>query len=252
VQSGDVSIRASMVIKSGSDIDNLCTCREAREWGKICAHSVAVGLHWLDSQKNEAGATAAGRKIAPEKPPSLLRAAGGEPADLFFILPPNFDQAAARGRVMLVIEVKWGGSRCPLNALPKGRPFTFSAHDNAILDAMEKWTDGETPAVLQLETKDFATLLPALAGHPNITLGKSTEVTVTNKPIALPLRATLEKNGEITVTLKEKTAAFALVGDWVWRNSTLQPLAFAPSLKNIFRGPVRVTRIQVPAFLSQW
>src|SRR6185312_3937305 len=173
VQSGDVSIRASMVIKSGSDIDNLCTCREAREWGKICAHSVAVGLHWLDSQKNEAGATAEGRKTAPEKPPSLLRAAGGEPADLFFILPPNFDQAAARGRVMLVIEVKWGGGRCPLNALPKGRPFTFSAHDNAILDAMEKWTDGETPAVLQLETKNFAALLPTLAGHPNITLGKS-------------------------------------------------------------------------------
>ncbi len=253
VQSGDTSIRASMVIKSGSDIDNLCTCREAREWGKICAHGVAVGLHWLNSQKKEATATAAGAKIVSKKTPSLLRAAEGESAELFFILPPNFDQAAARGRVMLVIEAKWGGGRCPLNALPKGRPFAFSAQDNAILDAMEKWTDGETPAVLQLETKDFVTLLPALTGHPNITLGKSSEVTISNQPFALPLRATLEINGEIVVALKDKPAALVMVGDWIWRNSTLQqPLALPPSIKDIFRGSVRVPRMQVPAFLSQW
>jgi len=100
VQSGGNSIRASMVIKSGTDIDNLCTCREAREWGKICAHGVAVGLHWLNSQKKEAAATAAvatAAKIAAKKGPSLLRATDGEPAALFFILKPNFDQAAARG-----------------------------------------------------------------------------------------------------------------------------------------------------------
>jgi SNF2 family DNA or RNA helicase len=255
VQSGGVSIRASMVIKSGSDIDNLCTCREAREWGKICSHGVAVGLHWLNAQKQEAAAQSAVRtaaKMAAKKTPSLVRAESGEPAELFFILPPNFDQAAARGRVMIVIEAKWGGGRCPLNALPTGRPFAFSAQDNAILDAMEKWTDGETPAVLQLETKDFAALLPTLAGHPNITLGKSSEVSVSNTPFALPLRARLENNGEISVALREKPAALAMVGDWVWRNASLQPLLLAPSLKDILRGPVRVTRAQVPAFLGQW
>ena len=51
VQAGEVSFRASMVIKGEIDIENLCTCREAREWGKICAHGVAVGLHWLKAQK---------------------------------------------------------------------------------------------------------------------------------------------------------------------------------------------------------
>src|SRR5512142_1468608 len=51
VQAGEVSFRASMVLKSHIDIENLCTCREAREWGKICAHSVAVGLHWLRAQQ---------------------------------------------------------------------------------------------------------------------------------------------------------------------------------------------------------
>jgi len=255
VQSGDVSIRASMVIKSGSDIDNLCTCREAREWGKICAHGVAVGLHWLNAQKREAAgaaevATAA--KAAAKKTPSLLRSEHGELAELFFILPPNFDQTAARGKVMIVIEAKWAGGRCPLNALPKGRPFAFSTQDNAILDAMEKWTEGETPAVLQLETRDFATLLPTLAEHPNITLGKSSEVIVSSTPFALPLRATLETNGEISIALKEKPGALVMIGDWVWRNPNLQPMVLPLSLKEIFRGPVRIPRAQVPAFLSQW
>jgi len=44
VRTGGVSIRASMVIKNHIDMENLCTCREAREWGKICAHVVAVGI----------------------------------------------------------------------------------------------------------------------------------------------------------------------------------------------------------------
>src|SRR3954451_10381406 len=51
VQAGEISFRASMVINGPVDIENLCTCREAREWGKICGHSVAVGLHWLNAQK---------------------------------------------------------------------------------------------------------------------------------------------------------------------------------------------------------
>src|SRR5712675_3046383 len=55
VQNDGVSFRASMVIKGPIDIENLCTCREAREWGKICAHGVAVGLHWLGAAGTQPG-----------------------------------------------------------------------------------------------------------------------------------------------------------------------------------------------------
>src|SRR5580693_6641840 len=54
VQTGESSYRASLVINNDIDIENLRNCREAREWGKICAHVVAVGLHWLKAQKTEA------------------------------------------------------------------------------------------------------------------------------------------------------------------------------------------------------
>jgi superfamily II DNA or RNA helicase len=259
VQADGVSIRASMVIENDIDIENLCTCRDARQWGKICAHGVAVGLHWLKAQKTETSPAPVRSPVSglpartPVKKisPSLQREPDGEPAELFIILPPNFDQAIARGKVMLVFEVKWSGGRCPLNALPKGRSYAFSSQDNAIIEQVESLTNGETPALLQMETKDFAALLPALVGHPNITLGKSSEVTVTKTSLKLPLRATLEANGEIVLALKDKTPAFVMVGDWVWQRQTLQPLGLPLAAKDVFRAPVRVPRSQVPQFLSQ-
>jgi superfamily II DNA or RNA helicase len=258
VQAGEASFRASMVIKGEIDIENLCTCREAREWGKICAHGVAVGLHWLKAQEpatDPASARSAvsgvPTRIPAKKASALLRDAAGEPAELFIILPPNVDQAIARGKVMLVFEAKWSGGRCPLSALPKGRPFAFSQRDNAIIEHLETLTNGETPALLQMETKDFAALLPVLAEHPNITLGKSNEVTVTKTPLKLPLRATLEANGEIVLALKEKATPIVMVGDWVWQKQTFQPLGLPPAAKDVFRAPVRVPRSQVPQFLSQ-
>jgi len=174
VQTDGMTFRGSMVIKNSIDIENLCNCREAREWGKICAHGVAVGLHWLNAQKAEASAATApvassgsaskqfpGRLVPPtplKKASGLIRDAAGEAAELFIILPPNFDQALARGKIMLVLEAKWGGGRCPLNALPKGRPFAFSPQDNAIIERLETLARGETPALLQMDANDFAAL----------------------------------------------------------------------------------------------
>ena len=253
VQGGENSFRASLVIPNDIDIENLCNCRDARAWGKICAHVVAVGLHWLKAQKPDPAPVAARTSPtpAPRKLPALARSAAGEPAELCLILPPNLDQAVARGRLMLVLEAKWGGGRCPLNALPKGRAFAFSTQDQAILEQLETWTNGETPALLQLETKDLATLIPLLANHSNLSLGKACPVQVTRTPRSLPLRAELAANGEITLTLKNQTTLPIMVGGWVWEQPTLQPLGLPPGLQEVLRGPIRITRVQVPHFLSQ-
>ena len=253
VQADGMTFRGSLVIKNSIDIENLCNCREAREWGKICAHVVAVGLHWLKAQKPEPAP--APLRPLPHQPvkrtPSLLRDAAGEPAELFIILPPNFDQALARGTVMLVLEAKWGGGRCPLNALPKGRPFAFPPQDDKIIERLENLTNGETPAWLQISAQDFAALIPLLVEHEHLTLGKSTAVKVAGTPLPLPLRATLEPDGEIVLSLKDQPSALVLAGDWVWREQTLQPLGLPAELKGILQAPVRVPRTQVPQFLSR-
>ncbi len=261
VQTEGMTFRGSLVIKNSIDIENLCNCREAREWGKICAHGVAVGLHWLNAQKPAAATTASttsptSARPAPQpvvkKASSLVRDPSGEAAELFIILPPNFDQALARGKIMLVLEAKWGGGRCPLNVLPKGRPFAFSPQDDAIIERLETLSRGETPALLQMDANDFAALIPLLADHENITLGRSSAVRVTKTPTKLPLRAILEANGEIVLSLKDKLSSLVRVGDWVWREQALQPLGLPAELKEIFSAPVRVTRSQVPQFLSRY
>ena len=281
VQAGEVSFRAGLVIKGPIDIENICSCRESREWGTICAHSVAVGLHWLkqraagvppaeSSLPRDANKTARGTPNSAGRMPAahssgLLRDANGEPAELFILLPPNFEQAAARGKVVLVLEAKWSGGRCPLNALPKSRPFAFSEQDSKLIDQLEALSNGESPAMIQIETKAFVSLLPALAGHPNITLGRSAAITVTKTPLKLPLRATLEANGEIVVSLGAlavgQASSLSETGKmpvllqpgcgWTWRDRTIQPLGLPPPMGDLFRAPVRVTRTQVPQFLSQ-
>jgi SNF2 family DNA or RNA helicase len=287
VQAGELSFRAGLVINGPIDIENLCTCRESREWGKICAHSVAVGLHWLknsacgspsppgeggtlaargatgaeDSFAQSAGTVSSGKRV-----PRLRRDASGEPAELFIILPPNFVDAAARGKVMLVLEASWRGGRGPVNSLPATQSFAFDPRDSAILDWLEEKA-GETPAMLLLDVKHFVALLPLLAGLLRVTLGKHSPVNVSLAPFPLPLRATLEANGEIVLasSLSGPSRSSSPTGasrmppllssadsDWVWENQTLQPLGIPPALRGILQAPLRIPRTQVPLFLSQF
>ena len=260
VQEGSTSLRAGLVIKSERDIENLCGCRASREWGTICAHSVAVGLHHLRREQTEAAAAKTAEAASDPKPSvgkasaqgkKLLRAAEGEPAELSLILPPNLEQAIPRGKVMLVFEAKWSGGRSPLNALPKHESFAFSARDSAVLDRVESLAGGESPAMVMLGTKDFAELLPLLAGHARLTLGKATTIEVSTTPWAPPLRVTLEANGEIVLTLaRAAVPPVMLEGGWVHHAAKFQPLALSGNLIRVFQAPVRISRAAVPAFLS--
>ncbi len=262
VQEGTVAYRAGLVIRSERDLENLCTCRASREWGMFCAHSIAVGLHHLKRVTAETAAAAPPNRLPaparPTKPRSpgrrLVRAeaeTAGVPATIFVILPPNLAAALERGKAMLCFEGEWPGGRAPLNALPASQPFRFSAQDTALLDAIELLAGGDTPAMLLIGTRDFAALLPLLADHPRVTLGRSEAVTVSAAPWPLPLRATLEPNGEIVLALKaEGRPPLVIEPGWVWQNRTFQPLSLPESCQAALRGPVRFKRCQVPPFLS--
>ena len=95
---GRKTYRAGLRIRSASEIENICTCRESREWGKICAHSLAVGLAYLapvvappqPTPPNDAPARIASHLVSRDEP-------GTTPVALHFILPPNFRAAWAKG-----------------------------------------------------------------------------------------------------------------------------------------------------------
>ena len=255
VQEGTTSYRAGLVIKDDVNIDNLCTCRTSREWGTICAHSVAVGLHHLRGET----ATAPRLKGLASAPPAPQAAiplqrstTGGEPAELFLILPPALDQSLARGKIMVVFEAKWRRGRTPLNALPKNETFQFSTRDMAVLDRVEPLAAGQVPAMLMLSAEDFANLLPALIGHERVTLGKNNAVTISNEPWSPKLRAELQANGEIVLSLGEKTPTPPLIADtWTWAQPQFRRVAIPKQHITVLRGPVRIPRAQVPVFVSR-
>jgi hypothetical protein len=255
VQEGSATFRAGLVIRSASDADNLCTCRDARQRGLICAHSVAAGLHFL---KGSAPAPQVTQKPPPPKAPGLLRAPSGqagEPLELFLILPPNFASAAGRGKVMLYIEAKWRNERSPLDALPLDTPFLLDDRDAALLDALEEINHGGQPAMVLLESRLLTEMLPRLAGHPRVTLGKAQPIEIVNEPPGLSVRAHLETNGEILLSLAGQKPSCVIAGPapWMFSGNKLQPLGLAGELAVLVRGPVRIPRTRVPAFLnSDW
>src|SRR5437899_10524045 len=210
VQAGGTSYRSGLVIKTSSDIENICTCRPSREDGIICAHSVAVGLHYLRGQTRPLTPEGKREKRGAAKEPKgpqqssadvLQRSESGESLELFIIFPPNVEQALARRKVMLCFEGAWKQGRSPLNALPRSTTFKLSEQDQKVLAEIEALAGGITPPMLVFQAEQFAQLLPMLVEHPRITLGRATPVAVTTNPFRIPIRAELQANGEIVLSL---------------------------------------------------
>ncbi len=275
VLSDQTSLRAGLAIKHALDIENMCPCRQSREWGTICAHSVAVGLHYLKipateepvspaSRKSSPASaanpamspTTAAKKPAPTKDPvRLRRSETGEALEINVIFPPNLADAFAKGRIMLVFEGLAGRTRAPLNALVKAGSYRLSEADAKLLDAAELAAGGDSPGMAQLDAAQLVALLPALAGHPRLTLGRGRPLTISSEPASLPLKASLESSGEISIALKSQPQGLGLLvgpeSTWTTSGDRIQPLALSSAFREVLQRPVRIPRHQVPTFLGQ-
>ena len=270
VQEGSLSYRAGLVIKDTINLENICRCRPSQDWGTICAHSVAVGLHHLRSLLPPAkppqaktgalvdpGSSASGARPVRRDAKRLRRAESpeeGEWAEISVIVPPNFPAAAARGKIMLCFEGKWSRGRMPLNALPLAQEFRFSPQDGRLLDRIEELAEGETPGMLMLPAADFASLLAVLVGHPRVTLGKSTSLAIEATPWRVPIQATLETSGEIRLQLQISRDSLTLISGnrpWVFVDNVFRPLNLPAATQSVLAGPLRLDRTLVPVFLCR-
>ena len=156
---------------------------------------------------------------------------------------------------MVMFEGVWKRGRTPLNSLVAMGPFALEPSDEAAVAAAEELTGGDTPGMCQLSTSDLCQLLPALADHPRVTLGRNQPLKVSTQPASLPLTATLDARGEIEVRLLPGSPPQGLLagpdGLWIATGNQLQPLTLPASLRALLQGPVRLGRHQVPDFLSR-
>src|SRR5580704_13417882 len=78
VREGEQEFRSGLKILSASNVENLCTCRESRQRGVICAHALAVGLEII-KPRPAAVVSAAPQTSAPASTASVTVPLGERP-----------------------------------------------------------------------------------------------------------------------------------------------------------------------------
>lgn len=270
VQAGTTSYRAGLVIKGPIDIENLCSCRESRQSGMICAHSVAVGLHWIRpakapqapplpaTQAEPAGSARVVAAVPARNHAAALRrvepGATGEVLEISVVFPPNLAEGLARGKVTVLFEGKWSRGRVPLSALPKQVGFELGPEDTRLLDAAESLTGGEAPGSVQLSLAQFAVLLKGMQGHPRLSQARRNTVRVLEEPWRPGVEASLQPNGKIQLRASAgATAPVMVVGEslWAFEGEAFRPVLLPPGVGALLQGAVEIPRSQVPAFMSR-
>lgn len=231
VREGDKDYRSGLKILSKSNIENLCGCRQSRQYGAICAHSVAVGLEILKPRtKAPAPAPTPAAPAAPAFRPAFSTDAG-DPVKLHVVLPPNMATAWQKNGVTVGFEIEINGRRSLLTTLDKSRTYQCSPEEVRTIEALRRMTGGELAGMVSLPREKFLDLLEALQGHPRVTFGKSTLVVVEQDPLRPHLDISRKTDGSLRLHAVLPSGAQPLLGTsrvWVLQERTFR--AVAPGL----------------------
>ena len=273
VKEGNTQYRAGLRIGDRKvDIENLCTCRDSRARGLICAHSLAVGLEVLNPTvaKSEPIAIPVRPSAAPE-PAGVLTArkgaftfssetiAGseaGELLELHLILPPNLPDAWTRGTVSFAVEGTVKGNRRSLGTLPPGR-YRLAAGDFAALTALLRIASGEVPALLQVALAQAEQVLGVFVGQSRVTLGRGATVPIQPFAGRLALRVAEQPGGGLRLSVSIPDGMKLLPGQttvWLWDGRSLHRVAddMPAAYLELFRRPVvEIPSAGVPGFLQK-
>ena len=249
VRGAETEFRSGLRIKSKTDIENTCTCMESRRWGRICAHSIAVGLAVLAPPKI-AVAPVVEKPREPER--AMFSETDGEPCSLHVILPPNFAAAWEKDAVMVVVEAQLATQRRPFATLDSTKQYCVDPADAALgprlIAAM-----GRPLAMLTLRRTEFAEILRVLVRHPRVTFGKATAVSIKDDA---PLRVLTVQREAGGLVLSAKVPTGILLGAmsaWVLENNCFS--AIAPGLPvpylRLLQGPLAIPADAADAFLAR-
>ncbi len=234
--------RAGLRILSKSNVENLCTCRQSKQYGTICEHSLAVGLAVLNPRPVEQPKPAA--VVAPPQAvsPSIFGPEGtGAVVELFIVLAPNLGGVWERNSLTVGAEAAIvGGKRVLLGALDQSRSYRATPADIRVIDQLREFAGGQLPGMLSLNRGQFLELLATLKGHPRVTLGKATTLTIAGEPVKLGLSVERTSSGAARLKVGWPEATTPLVGDsaaWLLSGTCLRetaaglPMAYRDVLK---------------------
>jgi len=212
VREGAKNYRSGLRIKSALDVENLCSCWQSRSAGKICAHSLAVGLGYLSPSPAATVTRLEPARTETNAGPRFVTNATDDAiaVTLHVILPPNFPGAWQKGQVMIVVEAETSGKRALISTLAKDGTFAVDDVDLALIEGLRA-----TPAIFEsgmgtFSRDGFLRLLPALRNHPRVTFGKATAVTIPSTAMRPELLIDSRAEGGIAVKANRPPNALLL------------------------------------------
>jgi hypothetical protein len=180
VNGGDGIYTPELNLRSTVFAENTCTCLDGRK-RKVCVHAVATALHYhalKEEAKNEKVAEAMATapepalESTPTQKPKLSRVRSiklgedGLPLRILIFLPPNLEEAAGRGAIVLKLDAAAGREILPLNKLNPRQKYKVAPKQVAVLKLVESWCGGKLSSLLQLTGAQLRNLLDAVAGEP--------------------------------------------------------------------------------------
>lgn len=169
--------QARLNLRSTVFVENDCSCVLGRK-GKICAHSIAVCLHYQALQREadlsaQAGSTmesadAVASDLDRPELQSIQLSDEGEKLRVLVFLPPNLEEAAERNAIVVKIEAATGRSIVPVNQLSRDTFYSVSEGQKEALLLLESWCDGRLAGLLELTKVRLVRMLSALQGEPVI------------------------------------------------------------------------------------
>ena len=239
VREGDREYQAGLKILTPTNVENICTCRPSREFGTICAHSLAVGLA-IVAGREPAPLTQPAAGSAPPKPvaaaPAIPFQSDPETASrLYIVFAPDLAAAWGKGQLLVGLELASGGDRKLLavaDAKGGGEKRGLVPQDYAVVEQLARITGSVPTGMSFLSREQFLSMLEAIAGHPRIALGRSTRVVVDATVLRPRLRASFRKDQslELQILWPEASRPLTCAGrTWLLRpgasHTTLQPVS---------------------------
>ncbi len=260
VQAEGREYRSGLKILTATNVENLCTCRPSREYGTICAHSLAVGLAILAGQNPPASPTpgtglrgqgATAKPTVPSAPALPYREDASAEARLHVILAPELSAAWSKNQLLLGLEVATGGKRGMLGS-PNFTTTALLPEDFRIVELLAKLTNALPAGMSFVDRDQFLQMLVVLAGHPRLTLGRAGRVAIDATPLRPPLRAVFSPDGalELSVQWPADSRVLSAGGrSWMLRpgasQTMLQPVS--PGLPAAYQTLLTEKSIRMPA-----
>ena len=244
-------LNTGLLLRSRSDMDNLCTCFQSQRHGTLCAHALAVGTAWVHRHKKQParpgaaaihGANAGGAAASPAPRPAVHPA--GAPGPLEFRLTPNFLTALQRWKLGLSVHPAEPPMKPPFFDAGSGPaestalPPPASEPDLPLLLWLGSLQQKTVPPHLSLSgAPQIAAALAALSGHPRLYLqegSRKVPLTLSSDPARLLLTVTTAGPGHVRLALRLPDSTIPAVmpvtaqeTGWLWNPTTaaLSPLS---------------------------